>query len=78
MASPTNITQVIALSNEIQNAVNDFYNMMIYANKFVNSANALADDPQFSIASQAFKTWGSNVLSQVTTFVQNTTNPPPW
>lgn len=76
MGSPTTINQVTVLANEYQSVINAFNTMMSAAAIFVTAANAISADPQFSIASTAFKNWGTTVLSQVSTFVQNTASPP--
>ena len=76
MAAPTTMTEVSALAPEYVNVINTYTNMISAATAFVAAGTALAADPQFSIASSAFKTWGSTVLTQVQSFLSSTSAPP--
>lgn len=77
MATPTSLTESLALGQKYQAVLITFNTMMADANSFISACNILASDPEFNgTATAAFKTWGTSVLSQVTTFVQTTTNPP--
>lgn len=64
------VSSAVALSTEYQNFVNMYANMLSAANAFVAAGNILTVDPNIGIASAAFKTSASAVLSQVTTFLQ--------
>lgn len=78
MALPSSMTQVTQLSQEYQNFLNAYYNMMSAAAQFVNAGNVLAADSTFlSVASSAFKTWGSANITTVSNFISNSTTPPP-